>query len=122
MRKLLTFSAAALALTLAGMLASPETILIFEPGEKKNVWLEVEERDGLSFTIDTATYAIFDSSSLTVMTEASATISGDRIYGEVDAGTWTEGSEYKVWFYWGVSETSEDYINIVRVSCGEEWE
>ena len=122
MRRLLTMLGSALALSLAGVLAFPETLLIFPPGEKKNVWLEVSERDGNDFTIDTATYWILDETGATAFTEAAATISGTRIYSSVDAATWTESSEYHLWVRWGVTETDEIYINIVRISCGEEWE
>ena len=122
MKKIITLFAAVIAVSMIVVVAFPETILIFQPGERKNIWLEIEERDDLSFTIDTAVYEIFHDSGSVESAKASATISGDRIYGDVDATGWTEGSEYRVWFYWGVSETSEDYINIIRVSCGEEWE
>ena len=99
-----------------------ETLLMFQPGEKKNVWLEVAERDGADFTLTTATSWIVDEVGATTQT-AAGTISGKRIYSSVDAATWTEGSEYRLWVKWGAeSDTDEIYINIVRISCGEEWE
>ena len=108
-----------------GFIALPllaDTILLFQPGEKKNIWLEVAERDGNSFTLDTATYWIEDETGATVFTEAASTISGSRIYSSVDAATWTEGSDYRAWVRWGVVETDEIYINIIGITCGEELE
>ena len=107
-----------------GLLTLPllaETILIFQPGERKNVWLEVRERDGSNFTLDTAVYWIIDEAGMSEQT-AAATIQGSRIYSSVDAATWTSGSEYRLWVRWGVAETDEIYINIVQIDCGEEIE
>ncbi len=122
MKRLLTFSAAALALTLAGMLAFADTVLIFQPGERKNVWLEVSERDGMDFTLDTAEYRIVDEGGADFLALTDAEISGTRIYSSVDAATWAVGSEYKLWVYWEVDETDERYINIIQIDCGEELE
>ena len=100
-----------------------ETILTFQPGERKNVWLEVEERDGLDFTLQTGTYWVAQGTAYTEQT-AAVTISGKRMYCDVNASGWTEGSEYRLWTRWMV-ETAADaeiYMNIVRITCGEEWE
>jgi len=122
MKRLLTIFGSIAALAAASMLAFPETILIFNPGEKKNIWLQVAERDGADFTLTTADYWIVDEVGATSQT-AAAVIEGSRIYSSVDSATWTEGSEYRLWVRWGAeSDTDEIYINIVRISCGEEWE
>ncbi len=119
MKKLLT--SAILALSLAG-LAFPETVLIFQPGERKNVWLEVRERDGQDFTLDVAEYRIVDEGGADFLALTDAEISGSRIYSTVDAATWTSGSEFKLWVYWEVDETDERYINVIQIDCGEELE
>ena len=123
MKKYLLSAGVAAVLIIAGAVAFSETMLTFEPGERKNVWFQVEERDDLDFTLQTGTYWIAQGTAYTEQTAAVA-IQGARMYCDVDAAGWTSGSEYRLWVRWMV-ETAADaevYINIVRITCGEEWE
>jgi len=94
---------------------------IFIPGEEKNVWIEVAERDGGSFTIDTATSWIETSDGTSFVSETSAIISGNRIYAPVDgSGTdWAVGTEFHLFIRWGTDITDEIYINGVQIQVEE---
>lgn len=123
MKKILTFGILALSPIWIAAIVFPETLLVFAPGEVKNVWLEASERDGTAFTIDTATSRIIpDGGTWSTGSVGTTTISGARMYTEVDATSWAESSGFELWVKWEVSETSETYISIVKMTCGEVWE
>ena len=96
--------------------------LIFLPGEEKNVWIQVEEREGGSFTIDTATSWIEMSDGTSSVAEASAVISGNRVYAPVDGSSWTTGSEYHLFIHYGTDKTDEVYINGIQIQVKEDFE
>jgi len=91
----------------------------FDKNEKKNVWIQVEERDDESFTIASATFQVFDSDGTSVQASASATVSTDKIYGLVDttASGFTAGESYEVVFTYIID--SETYIDKVHIKLEE---
>jgi len=96
--------------------------LIFLPGEEKNVWIQVEEREGGSFTIDTATSWIKHSDGTSYATETSAVISGSRVYAPVDGSSWVAQSEYHLFIHYGTDKTDEVYINGIQIQVEEDFE
>ena len=96
--------------------------LIFLPGEEKNVWIQVEEREGGSFTIDTATSWIQHSDGTSYVTETSAIISGSRVYAPVDGSSWVAQSEYHLFIHYGTDKTNEVYINGIQIQVEEDFE
>lgn len=91
----------------------------FHKNEKKNIWIEVSERDGGSFTINSATFEVLNDSDVIVQASSSATIDGAKVYGLVDttASGFTQGNSYKVKFSYIIG--SETYINIVSIKLEE---
>jgi len=91
----------------------------FDKGEKKNVWIEVSERNNESFTITSATFEVFDKDGTSVQDSASATISTHKIYGLVDTTTsdFTAGESYEVKFTYVIG--SETYIDTVPIKLEE---
>lgn len=93
----------------------------FDKGEKKNVWIEVAERDGTAFTITEAgtVFEVFDDAGTSVQAEAAATVSGAKIYGLVDTTTvkFVAGSSYEVKFTFIIG--AETYIDVVAIKLEE---
>ena len=91
----------------------------FDKSEKKNVWIQVEERDDNSFTIASATFQVFDVDGVSVQSSATATISSDKIYGLVDTSTsgFVAGGYYEVKFTFVIG--SETYIDGVHIKLEE---
>ena len=56
----------------------------FDVGERKNIWIEIKEREGKKFNIRSANCAIYDSSGKK-LAEGLATIEGQKIYSLVDS-------------------------------------
>jgi len=85
----------------------------FSKGEKKNIWIEVYERNGLDFTISSATFEVLDKDGNTVQASASATVEGHKIYGLVDttAAGFVAGEGYSAKFTFVIG--SETYIEEV---------
>ena len=97
--------------------------IYFVPGEKKDVWIEISEREGDSttWTIDTATYWVEDENDVVVSAEASATVDGTRVYGLVDSTTWTVGSEYSIYIMWATDATAETSISPIKAIAGDDY-
>lgn len=93
----------------------------FDKGEKKNIWIEVAERDGSSFTItQTGTiFEVFDDTGSSVQASAAATVSGTKIYGLVDTTTdkFTAGESYEATLTFIIG--SETYIDKVAIKLEE---
>ena len=91
----------------------------FDKGEKKNVWIEVAERDAAAFTIASATFEVFDDAGVSVQTSTGASISGAKIYGLVDTSVaaFVAGESYEVKFTFIIG--SETYIDKVAIKLEE---
>lgn len=91
----------------------------FDKGEKKNIWIEVSERDGATVTIDSATFEVFDDAGASVQASDIADIDGAKIYGLVDTTTdkFTAGESYEVKFTFIIG--SETYIDKVAIKLEE---
>jgi hypothetical protein len=66
--------------------SSAETVNL---GEVLNLWIQIGERGNAAFTIQTANYAVLNTSGYTIQTEATATIDNTNhyVYGLVNTGT-----------------------------------
>ena len=97
--------------------------IYFVPGEQKDVWIEISERDGdiTSWTIDTGIFWVEDSGNVIVNAKASATIDGRRVYGLVDSTAWTTDSEYSIYIQWGTDATSEVYISPIKAIASPDY-
>ncbi len=95
----------------------------FVPGEKKDIWIEISERDGdiTSWTIDTGVIWVEDSNRSIVNAKASATIDGRRVYGLVDSTDWAVGSEYSIYILWGTDVTNEIYISPIKAIASPDY-
>jgi hypothetical protein len=95
------------------------TMIKFDKGEKKNVWIEISERDDASFTISSATFEVLDTDGNSVQASGDATISSTRIYGLVDTSTddFSDGESYEVKFTYVIG--SETYIDKVAIKLEE---
>jgi len=56
----------------------------FRTGERKNIWLEVRDRDGLDFKISSAHLEILDVQGRVICKKQPATLDSNRILGLVD--------------------------------------
>ena len=91
----------------------------FDKGEKKNVWIEVSERDAAAFTIASATFEVFDETGTSVQASAVATPDNHKIYGLVDTTTvkFVAGDSYEVKFTFIIG--TETYIDMVAIKLEE---
>lgn len=102
----------------------------FDLGEKKNVWIEVSERDNAAFTIteEGTVFEVFDEDGVSVQASATATVEGAKVYGLVDTtATVGEGEEetdvfvagksYEVKFTFIIND--ETYIDVVHIKLEE---
>lgn len=88
--------------------------LDLDKNEKVNIWLEIGDRDGSTFTISSATMSVLaNTGSLVMQSAASATISSTKIYGLVDttAAAFTQGTDCRAKFTFVISD--ETYIEYV---------
>ena len=91
-------------------------------GEVANIYIEVEDRDGATFTIQTANYAVYDLAGYNLQSEATASIDDSEIYGLVNTTT-TPFSDIKyaqVKFVFIInSETRIYYVPLVIYDMSE---
>ena len=99
-------------------------MLRFDKNEKKDVWIEVQERDGGTVTVASATFEVFDADGDSVQASASASIANNsstavKIYGLVDttASGFASGSAYEVKFTYVIG--NETYIDVVPIKLVE---
>ena len=69
----------------------------FDVGERKNIWIEIKEREGKGFNIRSANYAVYDSSEKK-LAEGSATIEDRKIYSLVDSSKLEPNRTYQARF------------------------
>lgn len=95
------------------LLAQPCLAIDLEIGEQVNIWIKVEERDGSSFTIQTASFSVLTSNGGVIQAESAASIDDDKVYGLVDASTaaFTPGLFAQVKFVYEIGD--ETYISHV---------
>jgi len=93
--------------------------LPFDKGEKKNVWIEVSERDDGAFSIASATFEVLDPAGTIIQANAAATVDSTKVYGLVDTTTssFAPGGKYQVKFY--VTIGSEIYVEKVPIELSE---
>ncbi len=98
--------------------------LDIEKGEKVNIWIKIQERNGAAFTIASGDIGVFDSSGYTVQTTAAAIVDAGEaafsalshtVKGLLDTtfGTFTAGDYDRVKFrYYIGNEIYIDYVPI----------
>lgn len=110
-------------------LAVAETVLHFQKGEVKPVRILIEDENDADFTVQTAVYWIKTETNgidwpPAGATQTDATINGHVVSGLAHATSWTEGSEYRIYFQWQIEEEDDlaSHLSVVKVSCGEVYE
>jgi len=112
--KWVRFGIAVLILFSASSIRADNNVNIFV-GERKNVWIEINDRDGAAFTLQTATYWV-KFSNVEIAPQTSATIAGTRIYGLVNATGWEQDELYNMLFRWHVAGSpGESYITSINL-------
>ncbi len=99
-------------------------MISFDKNEVKPVEIIVEERDGSSITISSATFEVFDTSGNSVQASSNASITNNSsaavtLSGTVDTSTsdFTDGESYEVKFTYTIG--SYTYIDTVYIKLKE---
>jgi hypothetical protein len=99
--------------------------VIFEKGEIKNVWIQIEERDGGTITTTSQTFDVVDGDDAVKQVSGPATVQNNgsalvQIFGKVNTSVaaLADGTAYKVRFTVVIS--SETYKAHVPIRIGEQ--
>jgi hypothetical protein len=99
-------------------------MLLYTKSENKNAWIEIDDRDGETVTIASATFDVVDDSDVVVQTSISASLADNgtvlaRIFGRVDAtqSGFVAGSAYKVRFTYLIG--TEQYQSVMPIKIRE---
>jgi hypothetical protein len=99
--------------------------VIFEKNEIKNVWIQIEERDGGTITTTSQTFDVVDGDDAEKQPSGAASIQNNgtalvQIFGKVDTSisAFVDGSAYKVRFT--IVIASETYKVHVPIRIGEQ--
>jgi hypothetical protein len=99
--------------------------VIFEKGEIKNVWIQVEERDQATVTISSQTFDVVDGDDAEKQASGNASVQNNgtslvQIFGLVDTSVaaFVDGTAYKVRFTYAIG--AETYKAHVPIRIGEQ--